>query len=395
MYPDNTEVSSGKIVRSRLFPSLCFEGLHDRQDNATMKHIGQNELLNRITGLPLISKYLGHSLQERITSGDWFENRFIRAILLEKPWMRDYEELFKKARIEDVINSNEILGNLHGCDLDYDMQMFDALVEVRLVGWARENWYTKIEKIANKNNLEAIPDFRMLKNGSVTIAEAKHFRERDYLLDFVYDRIAGLFLITDLFRQFGLKIETTPQYEKMRDVLTKEMAAQRQERVQKAREDLPLTFLGALSNNHSSQIQILDGLVNLRRTSRVGLLEVETSGSDDPNKTCELMLSKLEGKLNTSLKQIATYYNNQIDKLQISSALVFFSGTGPESKEWGTMWEVLCNPTGSASWARVGRIYSDAKNLIGIPFELIVGRGNPLEYRTFLWSPKNFNDPAQ
>jgi hypothetical protein len=267
------------------------------------------------------------------------------------------------------------------------MQVFDALVEVRLVGWARENWYTQIEKIANRKNLEATPDFRMLKNGSVTISEAKHFRERDYLLDFVYDRIAGLFMITSLFRQFGLEIETTQQYEKMRDVLTSEKAAQRQERVQKARENLPLTLLDALLNNKSSHIQILDGLVNLKRTSRVGCLEISTSGSHDPNKTCELMLSKLEGKLNTSLEQIANYYDNLLDKSQISDALVFFSGTGQASREWGTMWEILSDPTDPILWARVGSIYRNAQKLIVIPFKLIIGCDNPPEYRAFPWSP--------
>lgn len=360
-----------------------------------MRRLGQNALLHRIASLPLVSKYLGHSLQERINTKDWFENRFIRAILLESRWMEDNEELFKKAKIEDVKNSNEVFENLHGYDLDYDMQVFDTLAEVRLISWARENGYTKIEKITNISNREVTPDFRMSKNGSITIVEAKHFRERDYLLDFVYDRVAGLFLITDLFRQFGLKIETTTRYEEIRDVLTKEKAAQRQERVQEARENMPLTLLGALSNNDSSEIQILDGLVNIKRTSYIGHLEVETFGSDNPNQTCELMLSKLGGKLNTSLKQIAKYYDNLIDKSQISSALVFFSGTGPESREWETMWEMLCNPLNSALWARVSRMYNDAKKLIGIPFELIGGCGNPLEYRAFPWSPKNCNNTAR
>jgi len=357
-----------------------------------MKHLWQKEFSNRIAGFPLIKETLGRSLQERLDTNDWFENRFIRAILLEKEWMPENEELFAKAKIDEVINANEIFRNPHGNDIDYDMQLFDALAEVRLVCWARENGYTKIEKITNISNREVTPDFRMSKNGSITIAEAKHFRERDYLLDFVYDRVAGLFLITDLFRQFGLKIETTTRYEEIRDVLTKEKAAQRQERVQEARENMQLTLLGALSNNDSSEIQILDGLVNIKRTSYIGHLEVETFGSDNPNETCELMLSKLGGKLNTSLKQIAKYYDNLIDKSQISSALVFFSGTGPENLEWSAMWDVLCGCADSAALERVDELHINAQKLIDIPFELIAGSGNPLEYRPFPWSPKEFKE---
>ena len=154
----------------------------------------EDKLLQKLNECPLFSTFLGPSLQQRISMPHWFENRFIQAIFRNTGWIEKHERLLVEADIGRVKNSDRIFDDLDGGDLDYDLKIFDVLAEVRLILWARENGYTDIEKLIPGG--KSTPDYLMRKNGKVTIAEAKHFRERDFLPEFVEDRLSGLVLKT-------------------------------------------------------------------------------------------------------------------------------------------------------------------------------------------------------
>lgn len=325
------------------------------------------ELQSKLVNYPLISKYLGQSLIERSKANDWFENRLLRAILLDKQWIKDKEELLKKSQIDQVANAQEIFKNIRGYG-DYDMQLFDTLTEIEVISWARSNGYTHIDKITSER--EKVPDFIMSKGQEMHISEAKDFRERDYLLDFIYDRLAGLMLVTKAYRKIGLKIETTLKYEQIRDCLAGEKTSQKQARIVAARDSLPSDILIPLLNGETNGLQVINGLFNIETMTKTGAIEVSSIHSSDPRTTCLLMLEKIQGKLQDSLKQIATFCNKHGDE-NISKAIVFLSGTDQSADEWDTMWDVLIGFNDREAWMKVEQLYLDAQKLIGIPFELM------------------------
>ena len=182
-----------------------------------MQDCPEDKLLQILNECPLFSNFLGPSLRQRINTPNWFENRFIQSILRDSDWIEKHKNLLAEADIWKVKNSGNIFSDLDGGDWDYDLKIFDVLAEVRLIRWARENGYTDIEKLIPVD--KSTPDYFMRKNAKVTIAEAKHFRERDFLPEFVEDRLKGLVLKTGCLTEFGIMVTTTEKYARERENL--------------------------------------------------------------------------------------------------------------------------------------------------------------------------------
>jgi len=93
---------------------------------------------------PLFNKYLGPLLLKRLERPDWYENRFLRDLLKDSSFLQEHECLFQSADLQDVGSAEAIFSDLGGDSLDFDMQLFDALAEVRLVCWARSDGYSSM-----------------------------------------------------------------------------------------------------------------------------------------------------------------------------------------------------------------------------------------------------------
>jgi len=229
-----------------------------------------------------------------------------------------------------------------------------------------------------------MPDFLMDKFGAKTIAEAKHLRARDYLVDFVWDRVGGLLVKTGLYHKIGISIQATEKYRNCREALVRHTAAIRADYIRRAREEIPETLLEKIVNQAATRIDILDGLISIEITSP-GLSAVKPVGWQGRLETAQLMLCKLEGKLYKALGQINKYKNAQNFETTNLNGLVFLSGTGPQEKEWETTWDMLLKYKDDDVLKRVLNLRKEAQERIDIPFELIVGIGVPLRYDRFPW----------
>ncbi len=74
----------------------------------------------------------------------------------------------------------------------------------------------------------------------------------------------------------------------------------------------------------------------------------------------------------------------QVEKT-LDKAIVFLSGAGPWSIEWDAMWESLSTSSDPELIEIVKETREEAKKSIRIPFELIIGKDNPLRYVPFPW----------
>jgi len=346
-----------------------------------VKNDYKSELVKKLEVCPLFKHYLGPSLQQRIDTSNWFENRFILAILRETGWMEKHEKLFTEAEITKVENSDEIFAQLDCNDSDYDWKIFDLLAEVRLVRWARQNGYTAIEKIIP--SIPQTPDFIMRKDAEIVLVEAKHLRERDFLPEFVRDRIKGLALITGYLTDLGIIVDTTDKYDNERtNLLEKHQQGIYRELVrEELTEEWLETLVTNLKDNSEGEHKIINGLfvISLSKApSDVGV------AWGPPVDGAILMLEKLRGNLFTALEQINSFISHNSPGEIATKALVFFSGTGPWNIEWDYMWRAL-EESDEETWQTVEEIYNEASQLADIPFELIVGKGNPLKYEPFLW----------
>jgi hypothetical protein len=118
-----------------------------------------------------------------------------------------------------VSNSKDIFDVLDGTDVDYDEKIFDAITEVRLARWARANGFNNIEKLETVQNRKT-PEFLLKSADKIALAEAKHYRERDYLPSFIAERSEGLAIKVGGLCETGLKISTTNLYSERRiDIL--------------------------------------------------------------------------------------------------------------------------------------------------------------------------------
>lgn len=342
-----------------------------------------------IGNFPLLSKYLRPSLAKRLESEHWYENRVIRYVLRGAPWVNELERTFVEANLDRIQNSNEIFGNLNGAEDDYDQQLFDAITEVRLARWARSEGYYNIEKLQRQKDGRT-PEFRMERQGETALSEAKHFRARDYPLDFVADRLEGLALKTALFSKFGLTVETSLEYGRKRDTLLDGRRDWRDRARNVLTESFFLSLERCLAINVDAQVKILDGLSVINRSPNAGEIRPNLRSSLDPEKTAKLFLEKLECELMGKITQIRDFTDTS--KIGATHAIVFFSGTDPWEIEWSVLWEMLGERGKDLKWVweRVHSIHQTASALISIPFELIVGKGNPVKYGPFPWKPEDF-----
>lgn len=347
----------------------------------------EDKLLQRTNKCRLFSRYFGPSLRQRINTCHWFENRFIQAALRDTGWIEKHERLLKEADIEGVRNSYQIFNGLDGNDPDYDLKIFDVLAEVRLTRWARYNGYTSIEKLIP--NREPTPDFLMRKEEELTVAEAKHFRERDFLPEFLHDRLTGLLLKTGCLTGFGIFIDTTYRYDRERENFLRTRLECEHKCRDIIREELTDEWLERLelklAEDPEEELEIVDGLFVVSRSEAPHAVGV---GWGLPTDGAELMLEKLGGNLMKALEQIKPFVERQPLRDSPTSALIFLSGTDPSRIEWDDMWETLCEPKNQSVWEKVEGIHREASQFVDIPFELIVGKGNPLKYVRFPWIRK-------
>jgi len=345
----------------------------------------EDELLQKIKQQQLFSRYFGPSLRQRVNTCHWFENRFIRAALRDTGWIEKHERLLREADIATVDNSDEIFSGLDGHDPDYDLKIFDVLAEVRLIRWARDNGYSNIEKLVP--GTQSTPDFLMRNGEILTIAEAKHFRERDFLPEFVEDRLIGLVLKTRCLNQFGIFAHTTQKYDQEREKLLRTRLESEHQYRDSVREELTEEWLKrlevSLAEHPEHETEIVNGLFVVSRSEApydVGVgWGLSTHG-------VELMLEKLGGNLMKALQQIRTFIDgNPLGKVPIK-ALVFLSGTDPTRIEWDDMWQALYEADSGTSWEQVERIHKEASQLVGVPVQLIVGKGSPVRYVSFPWT---------
>lgn len=336
----------------------------------------RKELLQKLKQYPLVSDSFGPSLQQRIHTLDWFENRFIQAILRDTGWVEEHEKLLAKASIKEVKNWDSIFRYLDGSDPYYDLRVFDVLAEVRLILWARENGYMYIEKLLPNN--QPTPDFLMRKGEEMTLAEAKHFRARDFLPDFVEDRLRGLRFKIGCLTRFGIFADTTDKYERIRDFLLETRKWCESAYQDAIRDELTEEWLKALECSLTDDPhRKLEIIFNLFVVSRVEIPCETSVGLFGPHKNerdaAKLMLEKLCGNLTAALKQIKSFIDRNPSGEHPSRAIVFLSGTSSWSEEWNDMWEML-ESKDSAIWEKVKGIRTKATELIRIPFELIVGK---------------------
>lgn len=361
-------------------------------------------LLQKLSQYSLFSGSFGPSLRQRINTPDWFENRFIQAILRGTGWVEEHEELLARADIKGVKNWDSIFGHLDGSDPYYDLRVFDALAEVRLVIWARESGYTYIEKLLADN--QPMPDFLMRKGDEITLAEAKHFRARDFLPDFVEDRLKGLRFKTGYLTRFGISADTTDKYGRMRDFLLETRKWCESAYQDAIRDELTEEWLEelerSLTDDPRCELEIVFNLFAVRRVEISSETGVGLFGPHENEKDAAgLMLEKLCGNLVAALKQIKSFIDRNPSGEDPSLALVFLSGTSSWSEEWNDMWEML-ESKDNTIWEKVKEIRTKASELIKIPFDLIVGKGREeetefaggpptrktLEYVPFPWIPE-------
>lgn len=358
-------------------------------------------LASKMQPFPLCNKYLASSLTNRARHREWYENRVIRYILKDSPWISRLEVTFQEAQLDTKHNSDGIFSVLQGTELNYDEQLFDAMAEVRLCRWATQNGFASIEKLLAQSN-HPTPDFRMNTESKVALAEAKHFRVRDYLVDFIADRLEGLALKTGGLREFVLQVETGSRYAQMRNSILTD----RQTWIEKTRAELTEgTFSSleqSLQRNSEAPIEIIDGLFTVERsTAGSGRVFPALIGILDPKATVELCLSKLKGELDKKLLQIRKFMETTDAKAD--QAIVFFTGIDQWEPEWAVLWDTL-EGRGNWAWELVQSIKQDADKLIIMPFELIVGRNQgkgrgpsgevqygPIEYVPFSWQPESMS----
>jgi hypothetical protein len=348
----------------------------------------------------LLNRYLAPSLTKRLQGDSWYENRIIRYVLRDSIWLGDLENTFSEARLNAIPNSEDIFNVLQGTELDYDERLFDALAEVRLARWARIRGYQEIEKLKVEQS-HRTPDFLMKRQGKVVLAEAKHFRTRDYLLYFVAEQLEGLALKTDGLTRFGLQVETGNKYDQERDAVLQD----RDIWLERTRCELTETLLFLLEQylgcNENAAIEILGGLFEVKRskTIRVGRVSSTLAGMLSPRETVMLCLSKLQGELMGKLKQIKDFMNTK--QIRATRAIVFFSGVDEWEPEWAEVWSTLNDNGEQWAWDCVASIKAAADALINIPFDLIVGRYKQknkkggvvrygsVEYVSFPWKPED------
>jgi len=326
-----------------------------------MPNVDKDELIKRFIGFPLFCQYIVPSLQQRIKRDDWFENRFLRDCIRNMNWVEKHEALFKDAALNTVSNSDRIFSELNGDDKNYDSKFFDTLAEVRLLAWARTQGYDKIEKLLPSS--APTPEFEMRREDKVTIAEAKHFQVRDYLPDFIYDRICGIYYSKGIYDSgFGIQIDSTERYIEQRDSILKE---ERSTYLEKARDEMPEDILDGFDGLVSKDI--LDGLFTIQKTLFIGCHRNTMFGLD-PICTTSLMLSKLQDKVFVALGQIAAYIGNHADSF-VTDVIVFLGGTSPQEIEWDCMWKTLTqSPPNRDAWEKVRQMKEEADIITSLPF---------------------------
>jgi hypothetical protein len=317
---------------------------------------------SKMRGFPLLEKHLLSSLTNRARRNDWYESRVIRSVLKNSSWISDLDATFQEAQLDTIHNSDEVFSVLLGTELDYDEQLFDALAEVRLCRWARQNGFASIKKLPTQSK-QRTPDFLMKRTANVALAEAKHFRERDYLVYFVADRLEGLALKTGGLKEYGLRIEMGPIYAPMRDSIL----SNRQSWIAKTRVELTEgTFASleqSLQRNPVAPNEIMNGLFAVERSDTAGLGRVFPAlmGNLDPKATAALCLSKVQGELTNKLRQIKDFMGATGAKAD--QAVVFFSGIDQWEPEWSVLWEIL---EGGENWVW---------DAVGAAFNLLFGLG--------------------
>jgi hypothetical protein len=298
----------------------------------------KSQLRTELDQFPLLNRYLGRSLSERIGQENWHECRVLRYVLSGSQWVADLEETFRSASIDTVTNSEVIFSGLSGAPRDYDSQLLDALAEVRLVKWARQQGYDPMEKLSITSTA---PDFHMWRGAEVAIAEAKNLRARDFLLDFLDDRIHGLAFKTRRLANFGLLIETGDGYERKRDDLIKTRADRRSDIVEEVRGIVTEEWLESLERGLGEEASGEVGrellgipFVFKKELSRPGAVDTgQTYWGESRVRAANNMLAKLNGLLNGALNQIRGYADAQHVDRGSFLPVVFVSGMGPEERD--------------------------------------------------------------
>jgi hypothetical protein len=357
-------------------------------------------VLSELQQYVALNHYLRGSLKQRLVSESWFENRVIRYVLQQSSWVTELDETFQAAHLDSVPNFGEIFDVRKGSAQDFDKRLFDALAEARLVAWARGQGYHQVQKLKVRAG-HTTPDFRMERNGRICLAEARHFQPRDYLVYLVADRLEGLALETDALKQFSLSVEMGSKYAQKREDILKNRPRWVANTRRQLTEEAFLELLHALEATPNEQEAILDGLFLVERSGLIspGRVFPALMGMLDPRKTVEWCLSRLQEELLGKLGQIKGFID--ATGAHADQAIVFFSGIDEWEPEWSIVWEAL-DANGGAAWKQLSAIKKAADQLIGIPFELIVGRYQkkgqgpngevqygPIEYVPFSWQPES------
>jgi hypothetical protein len=218
----------------------------------------------------------------------------------------------------------------------------------------------------------------MRRGVKTTIAEAKHFRERDFLPEFVEDRLKGLVLKTGCLTEFGVMVTTTDKYAHERENLLRTRLEDEHGYRDAVRGELTEKWMKALeeilSNDPGTTREIVNGLFAVRRVEIPHDTGMLLFGPPKGQRAAELMLEKLSGNLMLALKQIKSFIQGDLAGEIPSRALVFLSGTSSWSVEWDRMWKALCRYRDSNICEAAKEIHSKASVLRELPFELIVAK---------------------
>jgi hypothetical protein len=138
-----------------------------------------------------------------------------------------------------------------------------------------------------------------------------------------------------------------------------------------------------LNDDPSRSIEILDGVIEIMLSGPPNTVTPSWGGSLDSHVTAKDFLGRLKSDLLLKINQIREFKDSQ--NVKASDAVVFFSGIDDWSMEWYQLWQSMRYQKDNSlwPWTCIKVIKQEADALVGMPFQLIFGCGNPVEYNPF------------
>lgn len=151
-------------------------------NNESLKH----SVRRKLDKLPEIKELFDPCIERRMQSNNWLNNILIQKIL-EGSLSGDMQRQIRIAK-KLLTNYEYFKGKeeLKGDQKDFDNQMLDYYAELRTLEVLNNKGYSKATAI--KRESHKTPDFEIEKDGQMDLVEAKHMRDPDRILNYLWDR---------------------------------------------------------------------------------------------------------------------------------------------------------------------------------------------------------------